>query len=73
MPRAHDVNTTTATLYQPLALVLFYKLIVSYCGGEEKQKAAIFGQKIPLKGPPFYYLCHWCPATYMNMYVLCNS
>ncbi|CAG2171441.1 unnamed protein product [Oppiella nova] len=66
MPRAHDVNTTTATLYQPLSLVLFYKLVISYFGREEALKQTLDGQLMPLKGPPFYALCICLPTTYMN-------
>ncbi|KAI1283184.1 Organic solute transporter subunit alpha [Halotydeus destructor] len=66
-PRAHDINTSMATLYQPLTMVFFYKLVACYLGGEEKLKTTIQGQRIPLTGAPFYFLCRWCPATFMNM------
>lgn len=66
MPRAHDVNTTTATLYQPLALVLFYKLIVSYMGREKNLKDSLMGEEIPTKGPPLYWFCVCLPTTHMD-------
>ena len=70
MPRAHDVNTTTATLYQPLSLVLFYKLIISYFGSEDTLKQTLEGQQMPLNGgPPLYKLCVCLPTAFMNTQV----
>lgn len=65
MPRSHDVNTTMATLYQPLSLVLFYKLIVSYMGREKILKQSLIDKRI-VYGPPFCLFTKCLPPFYMN-------
>ncbi|KAH9395335.1 hypothetical protein TYRP_020900 [Tyrophagus putrescentiae] len=66
IPRSNDLNTTVATLYQPLSLVLFFKLIVSYMGREKNLKESLMGKQIPTKGPPLYWFCVCFPSCKMN-------
>lgn len=66
IPRSNDLNITVATLYQPLSLVLFFKLIVSYMGREKNLKESLMGKQIPTKGPPLYWFCVCFPSCKMN-------
>ena len=61
------VNTTFITLYQPLSLVLFYKLICTYYGGENSLRELLINQRIPFEGLiPMNSISRLIPTMFMT-------
>ncbi|XP_022251186.1 organic solute transporter subunit alpha-like isoform X2 [Limulus polyphemus] len=72
-PNLAETAKTIILIYLPVSLVVYFRLMINYGGGEKVILRKLFGQEMILQGPPLCCLCFCCdkpPLTRRRFFFL---